>query len=357
MLRKDAPISAGEIAASLGSSRRTLFRELKNAAPMLAAYNVSIASVPGKGLGLRSCGTDSAGTRKKLADALREKSACRLPSSRKERRLGLIVKLLGDSNVHKLCYFANALGISEATVSNDLDELEPWLNKRFITLVRRPGLGVCVDAEEAAIRRALLRRLVLDGLMGRLPYLKTLGYPPPDITDGMDELFTNRFDRAFNWMTEDSSDMLRLFLIVGIERIAKGFLLAEEENPTESGGYLRQLSNFIADNLEARFSVSLPPPERAAIARQLKTCRAMLQNQFDPAKSRDYSYIQSLVHEMIERFDPELAPSLKMNENLLTGLSLHLWAALDRLEKQMELPDTMHNEVAEKFPELFQKKP
>jgi mannitol operon transcriptional antiterminator len=39
----------------------------------------------------------------------------------------------------------------------------------------------------------------------------------------------------------------------------------------------------------------------------------------------------------------------------LNGLGLHLWAALDRLEKQMEVPDTLHGEVASKYPELFKK--
>lgn len=353
LLRKDGPVRAGELAEELGSSRRTLFRELKHAEAVLSPHELSLVSVPGKGLELR--GVPQA--REKFASALRQDRSS-LPGNRQERLLGLLVELLDDNEVHKLFYFAYTLGISEATVSNDLGDLEPWLAERGITLIRRPGLGICYAGSEEAVRNALFRRLAQDGRMGNLPYLEALGYPPPEIKKGVKELFEEHFERTLDWMTPDSKELLELFLVVGIERVEKGCRL-EAAEPPEGGAYLYRLSDFIAGKIEELFSLKLPRAERIAIAGQLKTCRAMLYNPFNPSETRDYAYIMRLVHEMIDRFDPELAPSLKLNEDLLNGLSLHLWAALDRLEKQMELPDTLHREfsgeLAAGYPELFKK--
>ncbi|MDR2097374.1 MAG: transcription antiterminator [Spirochaetaceae bacterium] len=349
LLQKNEPVRAGELAEELGSSRRTLFRDLKNAEALLAPRGLALVSVPGKGLELRG----EAGELENFASTLRlERSS--LPGNRQERLLGLLIELLDDNDVHKLFYFAYTLGTSEATVSKDLDALESWLGERGITLIRRPGLGVSYSGGEAAVRAALFSRIVQEGRMGNLPYLEALGYPPADIKSGVSGLFNGQFERTLDWMTPDSKELLELFLVIGIERIEKGRHLAEAEQP-EGGAYLYRLADFIAQKIEERFSVNLPQAERMAIAAQLKTCRAMLHNPFNPAETRDYAYIMRLVHEMIDRFDPEIAPSLKLNEHLLNGLSLHLWAALDRLEKQIDLPDPLHGEVAAKYPELFRK--
>ncbi|MDR1389643.1 MAG: PRD domain-containing protein [Treponema sp.] len=352
LLQTDAPVSVDKLSEDLGSSRRTLFRELKNADKILKPYGLSLTSVPGKGL----CLSGAAGERLRLLPVLQKDDL--LPGNRRERLLGLLLDLLDSFDVHKLLYFSDPLGVSEATVSNDLDTLEPWLKERSITLVRKPGQGVCIGGTEEAIRRAILQSLMQDGNMGELPYLKSYDYPPADVAWGTGELFDRSLNRALAWMTPDSRDMLRLFLMVGIERIQKGSILpglpgADGRVPDNS--YLYRLSEFIAGKIEARFSLVLPPQERAAIAEQIKSCRSMLNNPFDPMEAKDYAVIQTLVYEMIERFDPELAPSLKINENLINGLSLHLWAALNRLEKQIELPNTLHDQVAEKYPELYEK--
>ncbi|MDR0383631.1 MAG: HTH domain-containing protein, partial [Spirochaetaceae bacterium] len=213
LLKKDAPQSAGELAEELGVSRRTLFRELKNADAAVESCGMMLVSIPGKGLEIR--GDEAA--RIGFADALRAERPA-LSENRQERLLGLVIALFDDNDVHKLFYFAYTLGASEATVSKDLDELEPWLAERGITLCRRPGLGVCVTGSEDAIRGALLYRLVQDGRMGSLPYLKAIGYPPSYVTEAINEVFENSLGRALDWMTVDSRDMLRLYLAIAVER-------------------------------------------------------------------------------------------------------------------------------------------
>ncbi|MDR1894362.1 MAG: transcription antiterminator [Spirochaetales bacterium] len=354
LLQKKGPVSVDELAGELDSSRRTLFRELKNADEALSPYGIGLTSVPGKGLQLSG---DDQG-RARLQSALRKNNPP-LPGNRQERLLGLLLDLLDTFDIHKLFYFADSLGVSEATVSHDLDTLEPYLKERSITLIRKPGQGVCISGSEEAVRQVIIRRILSDGAGGELPYLKACDYPPSDVAWGVRELFDHSLNRALAWMTPDSLNMLRIFVMVSVERIRKGALLPPPRDALEEaqpgGGYLFRLSEFLAGKIEARFSLALPRQERAALTRQIKSCRAMLHNPFNPMEAKDYAYVLTLVHGMIEGFDPSLAPALKTNEHLLNGLSLHLWAALDRLEKRMELPDSLHGQVAEKYPELYEK--
>ena len=47
------------------------------------------------------------------------------------------------------------LGVSEATVSNDLDEVAKWFDKFKLSLVRKQGFGIYLEGKEKAYRKAL----------------------------------------------------------------------------------------------------------------------------------------------------------------------------------------------------------
>ena len=55
-----------------------------------------------------------------------------------------------------LFYLSSLLGVTDSTISNDLDKLEGWFEGRGLTLVRKPGLGVYVEGEERRIRQAII---------------------------------------------------------------------------------------------------------------------------------------------------------------------------------------------------------
>jgi mannitol operon transcriptional antiterminator len=48
------------------------------------------------------------------------------------------------------------LDVSEATISNDMDKVEPWFAVRGIELVRKPGFGVYLEGTEKQLRKAIV---------------------------------------------------------------------------------------------------------------------------------------------------------------------------------------------------------
>jgi mannitol operon transcriptional antiterminator len=346
LLRRTEPLSVDALAGNLGCSRRTVFRELENTDTLLKSYEAHVDSVPGKGIRI-VCGE----SRDKLLSALNSGSA--LPGNRGERLLSLTLELLSNSGlIQKLLYYADMLGVSESTISNDLDAIEPWLAGYHIVLERKPGQGVCASGKEADIRGAITMRFIMDGGSGVFPYARARGNPPEDIERGVRDILSEAGTR-FDWMTSESHEMLTVFLMVTVERVRRGNFLREHH--TGAGSFQQRLADFLAAGIERRFSLPLPPAERCGLAWHIQSCRAKF---FRPPQSEEreqHDQIQSLVDKMIERFDPGLAPYLKMNEQLVYGLARHLGPALIRLEKKMGLSDPLKGQFALRYPDVYGK--
>jgi transcriptional antiterminator len=159
LLSEEDPVSVDALAQVIGKSRRTVFRELENIDDILSSYNLELETENGKGLRL-VCGEEDRG---KLLELLRhtgDQQGRHDWRDKKERQLCLLIELLlNNGTIQKLFYYADRLGVSEATVSSDLDALEAYLKKYALLLIRRPGMGVYTVGDEEKIRSALTMRL------------------------------------------------------------------------------------------------------------------------------------------------------------------------------------------------------
>lgn len=128
-------VTAAALAESIGVSRRTVLRELPAVEQWMQAAGAHFVRNPGKGLLL-----DEAPERR---DALRTQlnSGDRKELSRAERRQQLLTRLLSEQEPCKTAVLARALGVSESTLSADLDELETKLHPYRVEMFRRPGVG------------------------------------------------------------------------------------------------------------------------------------------------------------------------------------------------------------------------
>lgn len=164
-------VTAAALAESIGVSRRTVLRELPAVEQWMQAAGAHFVRNPGKGLLL-----DEAPERR---DALRTQlnSGDRKELSRAERRQQLLTRLLSEQEPCKTAVLARALGVSESTLSADLDELETKLHPYRVEMFRRPGVGVWLPGDASSYRRvvsALLRssmpeKELAEVLCGRMP--------------------------------------------------------------------------------------------------------------------------------------------------------------------------------------------
>jgi mannitol operon transcriptional antiterminator len=173
LLAENEPVSVDALARVIGKSRRTVFRELEKIDDILSPYNLELETESGKGLKL-IC-NDEGKTR--LLELL-NKNGTQKAWTRKERYLCLLIDLLLNNGIiQKLFYYADKLGVSEGTVSSDLDVLEAYLKNYSILLIRRPGMGVYAVGDEEKIRTALVMRIFQDGNIRDDYFIESVGFP------------------------------------------------------------------------------------------------------------------------------------------------------------------------------------
>lgn len=346
LLEQNTPIRVDTLAHEIGVSRRTVFRELDGIEAVLQKVNLSLDTIPGEGMLL----SGSSGDKDALGEMLGSASVIS-PQNRADRRWLLIFLLSDAGGIQKLFYYAQMLGVSEATVSTDLDSLERYFESFGLTLLRRQSQGVELSGKEIDLRRMLVDT---QSHIGNLHLFgKNYGYPSLQTIHTVTEALEGEWAPKLDWMTEESLAMLTLQLSVLMERVCKGRTLSKDD--TAITGLPRQLAGQLCDMLENLFSIGIPEAERITVGTFIRACRAKHLNPLDINDAAAYTHMQTIAYRMIDAFDPRLSPSLKLNEDLIQGLSLHLWSAVVRLKQGIELKAEMQDQLVRDFPEVFSK--
>lgn len=346
MLSKErAPVSVDQLAGSLDVSRRTIFRDLDGIDLVLRECGLALNTVPGKGICLmgESDGFEA------LSGLL---SAGKIvPQSKDERHALLTLLLIDNDEMQKLYYYANALSVSEATISLDMDFLQQKLSAYGLHLDRIKGQGALLSGRESDMRQCI--SALLTEQKDPKEFIQKYGYPSAYAASGVRKLMREHWLTKLDWMTEDSLRVLELQLIVMVDRVHKLHVL--EGHPDRVPGLPQKLADQICDSIESAFSLQLPAAERAAIGVLIQSCRAKSRNPLDINDDAALSYVKRLAFQMIDAFDPQLSPTLKLNEDLVNGLSVHLWSALARLKNGVHLRSEMQEQIQANFPTVFEK--
>jgi len=151
LLQQTKEVTAGDIAARINVSTRTILRELSALEEKLVSYGVEIKKKSGIGIYLDADPSCLSRLRQQLFQV---ESMEWTPEERKIYALSLLL----DDNQEpiKLLAIASDLKVTVVTVSHDLDELQSWIEEQGLVLVRRRGYGVEITGSESHIRRAMV---------------------------------------------------------------------------------------------------------------------------------------------------------------------------------------------------------
>ena len=343
LLENNAYVTVDRIAEEIGVSRRSVFRETDDTAKILGKYGLAIDAKAGKGVMLTGRDEDKARLAAELA--ARKNS----PLSKRDRHFMLAFLMMDETGVQKLTYYALALNVSEATISLDMDALKTRLGAFNLYIKRKPGAGAGLTGAERDIRRAYA------SFAASLTERKAVLFdrPQKQISDAISELISGELYHNLDWMTEESFDMLKLQLAVMVERARGAFNIDGE---TEiAPGLPRRLAERLCDDIEDTFNISLSAGERAWAAALIRAARTKRLPPGDLVDPEAYGYARRLTYRMIDAFDANLSPSLKLNEDLVNGLSLHVWSAIIRIKQGIELKSVMREQIRETFPEVYEK--
>ena len=156
IIETDGYVKVEELAKRLKTSSRTIFRELRHIDDELKEYHVRLVSKAGMGIHMEGSYEDKEALRQELNTEQIQYL------NKEERQHLLIFELLRSDEVQKLLHYGALFQVSEATISNDLDSIEPWFRQHDLSLIRKPGVGVGVQGEEAVLRKAMTQLLQED---------------------------------------------------------------------------------------------------------------------------------------------------------------------------------------------------
>ncbi|MGO4500180.1 BglG family transcription antiterminator [Paenibacillus sp. 2RAB27] len=345
-------ITAGEIAAEINVSTRTVHRELSELEMILAAYGLGLQKKSGKGIQLQAEPEKLEAFRRMLYGRMT------VEYSAEDRRLMLLCTLLKEDEPVKLFTLAHDLAVTVPTITHDLDELESWVKKSNLTLVRKRGYGVELSGTEGNKRR-MIAQLAKNGLdesdlFGKSVVSHSL------VTQRLLELigkenFTkveaalwDAEDEGLSELSEADYTHLLIQLSIAIARIQLGRQI--ENHPEHHSLGQSKLLNHTIDQLTNVIPITLSISEISYMADLLKPKSNPHPNQLLPIDELSY---MGMVRKLIRRMESSLGVPFSDDRSLREGLLTHLESAIKRLLAGATIRNPLLTQIKKDYEILF----
>lgn len=361
LLGRKNGMTAAEIAAEINVSVRTVHRELDEIEKILAFFGLVLHRKSGTGISVWS---DSGG--KDEGERLQEARRLLLvdnPSdySGEERKIWLICRLLEEREPCKLFALAHSLKVTVATVSNDLDEVEPWVRRFHLELVRRRGYGVELSGKEHDKRDALCQLAVdhldySDLIGGSLESQGSSAISKLLAIVGTHNLMTvenTLWEMNWDWtehLSENAYTELLIHLSVCISRTKAGIFVAAPGKSAFTTGNERDESETIrfARSLGEKLSLRFPPEEIGYIIHLFNRAR----DASPDLMQADLELVET-VYRLTENVVKRTGIPFQEDRLLGSGLLEHMGSAFKRIREGSRIRNPLLGAIRKDYEELF----
>lgn len=375
LLIANKPITYKELSEMFKLSTRTIQREMKTLKSILEAYDLKVGKQIGDGFELKGSEEGKRWLREHI-----EQAKTFSTYSPEERQDGMTYDLLLSKEPIKQFVFSKKYGITEGTVSSDLDKVSIWLENGGITLIRTPGIGVYINGQEKQ-RRTMLSRLLHKDIMFEewleLFHKKTeLG--GGEVQDQLGMMIRNRLlkfvqihnildvERVVHQVLKEQTDIeltdrnyvnLIVHLMLAVERIKSGQIIQTSNVPNVSQDYefdqlIYSLAEKIVERLETILAISIPKIEVNYIALHLSGARLSNRKESENYEKEEFTWIE-LTQSFIRAVEYHLDESFEGDELLFDGLVSHFAPAFTRLKYGLQIHNPMLGKIKERYPETF----
>ncbi|ROR30435.1 mannitol operon transcriptional antiterminator [Mobilisporobacter senegalensis] len=372
LLQEEQVIPVKKLADEIKVSKRTVQRELEYTDSSLKKYGVSLQTKTGIGIWLDGSEED----KKKLLTVLQEEDVID-SGDKEERRKRLILEILKDRTPKKLYYYGNIFGVSEATISNDMEVIENWFHQFDLTIKRKQGYGVALEGSEKNYRFALRKfidenidsqiiknlfnekeRTVYD-IIGSKDGQNIYNLLNNDILKQVITCFHSIKDKRLQRLTENSYIGLILHVAIAINRIFQKEIIEpnDELQKKLKNDEEYNLALHIVNSLEEEFQIEIPDIEIAYICLHIKGSKLQYVSEerieIDGPIHREE--ILEFINRMIDVYDEELAYELKQDEEFIVGLLAHLQPTFIRLRNHMNISNPLLDQIKENYYDIYEK--
>lgn len=368
LLKEEEAIPVKTLAQKVGVSKRTVQRELEYIESALKTYEIRFMSKTGVGVWLEGSGEEKG----RLLMDIGEGDDYDV-SNRENRRKRLILEILKEKGLKKLFYYSSQFGVSEATISGDLEAVEEWLNRYGLFVNRKPGSGISVEGSEDDYRRAI-RAFInenMDTQAVREAYQDVNGNAASyenlkkssigqllndDIVRRVMDCITGMNNARVLTLTESSYTGLIIHIAIAINRILKNEVIEPDKSWQEESGKDEdyQLAEAIVAELEEEFEVEIPKVEIGYICLHIKGAKHE-KIQWDDKKipQMENGQMQQLLNAMVDAFDPGKAYLLKQDDEFIQGLLAHMQPTLIRLMHGMQIQNPVLDDIRNNYPDIY----
>lgn len=370
LLKEDRVVSVKKLADDVKVSKRTVQRELDHTEGFLRKYGLSLNTKAGTGIWMEG----ERLSKDRLLKELQSRETFDYIDKEK-RRNGLILEILKDMEPKKLYYYRNIFGVSEATISNDMEAIEDWFEKFGLTLIRKQGYGVALEGPEKNYRLAV--KSFIDeypdtaGLRSAIGEKKwaVLGEYYEKEKKGIFQLIDYKVlkkvalclssirDKKLTRFTSGSYSSLVLHITIAMMRIQSVEYIEEDPKTLDEFLYHEdyQLACIIAESLENEFAIKIPEGEIAYILLHISGAKIQSAG-FEEDYEKDASVreeLLELIHEITDIYDCKISYDLKQDEEFVLGLLAHLKPTFIRLKNHLSITNPLLSQIKETYPETF----
>ena len=370
MLNSRGPVNKQDIADDIGVSKRTVQREFEYLELCIKKYGLRLENHKGKGVEIKGNPETIEKLREDLGDQQYPDAA-----DRDGRRRRLLFELLRDRTPHKLFYYSQMLGVSEATAGNDMDALYPWLEESRLGIVKRPGYGVILEGDERDYRDAM-RRFIEEtagqsdayssgDITGEIFAEALLDAADSGIYSLLEGDTVRRVDKVLRGLNEpkilqlaDSAYAgLVIHISIVIERLQQGAAL--KSVPPEMGNLEfwddYDLAVRILEAMEKEFEISIPRGELSYVLLHIRGAKMAYtgEEQEFPADLGD-DRLLPMIDRMIDVYNKDIVNELKEDEEFLRGLLVHLRPVLVRLSTGLRIHNPILEDIKEEYADIFE---
>lgn len=351
-------ITAAEIAAATGVSVRTVHREMEDIESVLNRFGLDLIRKSGKGIQLNGPEAGLAELRLYLQE---EKPA---DYSGEDRKVYELCVLLEAEEPVKLFTLAHSLKVTVASVSYDLDELEQWVRKFGLELIRRRGYGVEITGSELDKRRAIGRlaaeHLDLSDLVGYgslaesnhafRVLLTTVGKA------NLMEVENTLWDMEWKW-TAELPEIVYMEMLLSLSVTARRIEIGRTIDGSEEAGYSR-LSDHrniagaerFVQQLAAALGLNIPRVEILYIA-------GLFDRVQDSFSSSGFAYgdveLMEIVYKLTESVVKRTGLPFQSDRSLREGLLEHIDPALKRIREGTRIRNPLLGPIRRDYESLF----
>ena len=370
MLDSKGPVNKQEIADDIGVSKRTVQREFEYLELCIKRYGLKLTNHKGIGVEIQGSPENIEKLREDLGDQQYPDAA-----DREGRRRRLLFELLRDRTPHKLFYYSQLLGVSEATAGSDMDALCPWLEESRLGIVKRPGYGVILEGDERDYREAM-RRFIEEtagqsdayssgDITGEIFAEALLDAADSGIYSLLEGDTVRRVDKVLRGLNEpkilqlaDSAYAgLVIHISIVIERLQQGAAL--KSVPPEMGD-LEFWDDYdlvvrILEAMEKEFEILIPRGELSYVLLHIRGAKMAYtgEEQEFPSDLGD-DRLLPMIDRMIDVYNKDIANELKEDEEFLRGLLVHLRPVLVRLSTGLRIHNPILEDIKEEYAEIFE---